>query len=137
MCEHRNMNEQSVIPRWSYFPAHTLPREHYWTTYILKAGFCGFRNPQIILNSLQRDCLTMQKLSISVPDNCQFCNVLKIKVKQCCIKAPNLWSTCSWFQIFQHFAFKLCIFRLLINFSPRFVIMIFFHKFVDPEKQNP
>ena len=43
--------------------------------YILKARFCGFRNPQIILNLNE---------------------VLKST------KAPNLWLTSSWFQIFWH-----------------------------------
>ena len=48
-----------------------------------------------------------------------------------CRKAPNLWFTCSWFQIFWNFSFKSCIFRLLIDLRT-FVVAIytlFFRRF--------
>ena len=56
-------------------------------TYILKAGFHGFWNPQMTLNFLRA-----LKLSIWVPENCQFCNVSEMKVTKCwkiLPKSPN------------------------------------------------
>ena len=43
--------------------------------YILKVGYAGYKNPQMILNFPQRDCLRPRKLSAWVSDNCPFCNM--------------------------------------------------------------
>ena len=48
------------------------------------------------------------------------------------IKAPNLWLTCSWFQIFWHFAFEWCIF---VNLRI-FVAKLCFHS-VETKEQIP
>ena len=37
-------------------------------SYILKAGFAGFQNPQTIWNFPQKDCLRTRKISLSVPE---------------------------------------------------------------------
>ena len=51
--------------------------------YILTAEVLEVRTPQKICNFPQKDCLRTRKLSFSVPESQQFCNVLQIKVKKC------------------------------------------------------
>ena len=53
-------------------------------TYILKAGFLGFWNPQMTLNFSQRDFLRMQKNYLSeYLKKSELCNVLEMKVTKC------------------------------------------------------
>ena len=56
--------------------------------------------------------------------------------EKACRKTPNLWLTCSWFQIFWNFAIKLCILyfwlidaRLLRNFVV--IYSLFLQMFLD------
>ena len=64
-------------------------------------------------------------------------------VEKSCKKAQNLWLSCSWCQIFLHFAFKWCIFRLFIDlrtFVAKFLcrdLRTFFADFFVTEKQTP
>ena len=51
--------------------------------YILRVEVLELRTPQTICNFPQKDCLRTRKLSFSVPESQQFCNVLQIKVKKC------------------------------------------------------
>ena len=81
-----------------------------------KSWWCWWSDSADNLNFPQKDFLRTQKLSVWVPMNEEFWNVSQIKVKRCSKvlqKSPK-WFTCSWFQIFGDFAFKLCIYRLLI-----------------------
>ena len=91
-------------------------------SYILKAGDAGDQTPQtiwIFRRKIVWERENYQSEFLKTSNSAMCSSSSSRGIKKSYWKAQNLWPTCSWFQIFWHFAFKGSMFEILLRLKSR------------------